>query len=390
MDAVGPELLARLLDEQGAALTLYARQWCGAPEDVVQEAFVRLAYERPVPGNIVGWLYRVVRNGAISAARSSARRARHESAAARREESWFVPSRSARIDAEDASAALQSLPLDQRETIVARLWGGLSFEEIADLTGTTAQHGTPPLCRRVGGFARQAEHRPCGIRFAKTMSDEKNRSAGDDTPAKLPPELQALEAELALLRPRADRLSREQVLFLAGQASVLGRDPVRRDGPGRWAWPTAFAAMTVLAASLLAVLLFRPEPAVAERIVYVPIQSVPERVAADADDSRTKSRQDPTILVTQRQQTPNIASEPSDLLVRPGRAAELQFSLFEHLLAERSYGQMRPSPTGNVADAVNHSLWSASSLNELLDESPTTSPVDSFHPLSSESSGAKS
>ena len=62
---------------------------------------------------------------------------RHESAAARREESWFVPSRSARIDAEDASAALQTLPLDERETIVARLWGGLSFEEIADLTGTT-------------------------------------------------------------------------------------------------------------------------------------------------------------------------------------------------------------------------------------------------------------
>ena len=156
------------------------------------------------------------------------------------------------------------------------------------------------------------------------MSDEKHRSAGDDTPAKLPPELQALEAELALLRPRADRLPREQVLFLAGQASVLGRDPVRRDGPGRWAWPTAFVAMTALAASLLAVLLFRPESAVAERIVYVPIQSVPERVASDADDSRTKSRQDPTILVTQRQQTPNIASEPSDLLVRPwsgGRAA---------------------------------------------------------------------
>ena len=222
------------------------------------------------------------------------------------------------------------------------------------------------------------------------MSDENNRPAGDDAPAKLSPELQALEAELALLRPRPDRLSREQVLYLAGQASVLGRNPVRRDGPGRWAWPTAFVAMTALAASLLAVLLFQPEPAVAERIVYVPIQSVPERVASDADGSHTNSRQDPTILVTQRQQTPNVASEPSDLFVRRGRAAELQFSLFEHLLAERSHGQMRPSPTGNVADAVNHSLWSASSLNELLDESPAAPPVDAFHPLSSESSGAKS
>lgn len=137
MDAVDPELLARLLNEQGAALVLYARQWSIAPEDVVQDAFVSLACERPPPANAVAWLYRVVRNAAISAARSAARRARHESRAARAETCWFSPGGSERIDAEDASAALESLPLEERETIVARLWGGLSFEEIAELTGTT-------------------------------------------------------------------------------------------------------------------------------------------------------------------------------------------------------------------------------------------------------------
>ncbi len=49
MDEAGPELLTRLLDEHGAALVLYAQQWCTAPEDVVQEAFVRLMCQRPVP-----------------------------------------------------------------------------------------------------------------------------------------------------------------------------------------------------------------------------------------------------------------------------------------------------------------------------------------------------
>ena len=39
MGTVGPELLTRLLTEQGATLALYARQWCHSPEDVVQEAF---------------------------------------------------------------------------------------------------------------------------------------------------------------------------------------------------------------------------------------------------------------------------------------------------------------------------------------------------------------
>ncbi len=64
--AMTPERLGRLVDERAAALTLFARQWCAAPEDVVQEAFVKLAARRPPPDDAVAWLYQVVRNGAIS------------------------------------------------------------------------------------------------------------------------------------------------------------------------------------------------------------------------------------------------------------------------------------------------------------------------------------
>ena len=42
MNAIGSSLLSRLLDEHGGALVLYAQQWCNGPEDVVQEAFIRL------------------------------------------------------------------------------------------------------------------------------------------------------------------------------------------------------------------------------------------------------------------------------------------------------------------------------------------------------------
>ena len=136
MDAVGPELLTRLLDEHGAGLVLYAQQWCDTPEDVVQEAFLRLVRQRAAPRNAVGWLYRVVRNGAISASRSRARRRRHE-AAAGRDEPWFHPAPSERLDAAAATQALKRLPVEQREAIVARLWGGLSFDEIAKLTGSS-------------------------------------------------------------------------------------------------------------------------------------------------------------------------------------------------------------------------------------------------------------
>jgi RNA polymerase sigma factor (sigma-70 family) len=137
MDSVDSDSLSRLLDEHSAALVLYAQQLCEAPEDVVQEAFIRLMRQRPAPSNVVGWLYRVVRNEAVSAARRSGRRTRHEAAAATRGEPWFKPTADDALDAAAAVAALESLPIAEREVIVLRLWSALSFDEIAELVGTS-------------------------------------------------------------------------------------------------------------------------------------------------------------------------------------------------------------------------------------------------------------
>jgi RNA polymerase sigma-70 factor (ECF subfamily) len=137
MSGVGPELLGRLLDEHAAALTLYARQWCRAPEDVVQEAFLKLVAQAAPPHHPVAWLYRVVRNAAISAQRA-ARRRHHYEAAASRTCPWFTASHDTRLDVETATAALQTLPGEQREVIVAHLWGGLTFDQIAEVTGCSS------------------------------------------------------------------------------------------------------------------------------------------------------------------------------------------------------------------------------------------------------------
>ncbi len=135
---MGPEQLGRLLDQHAAALTLYARQWCAAPEDVVQEAFLKLIRQKPEPTQVVAWLYKVVRNGAISAARASQRRKRHEGAAAQYTPAWFLPTEGTALDAEAATRALTELPSEQREAIVAHLWGGLTFEEVAGLMHTSS------------------------------------------------------------------------------------------------------------------------------------------------------------------------------------------------------------------------------------------------------------
>jgi len=134
---VGPDLIERLFDRHAAALEFYARQWCASPEDVVQEAMLLLAAEPQAPRDVAAWLYRVVRTRAINASRSARRRRRYETAAASRERAWFVPSPGDAIDAKAAGAALDGLPDDQREVVVARVWGGLTFHEIGELTGTS-------------------------------------------------------------------------------------------------------------------------------------------------------------------------------------------------------------------------------------------------------------
>jgi RNA polymerase sigma-70 factor (ECF subfamily) len=92
--------------------------------------------QRPAPKNVPGWLYRGVRNEAISSSRAAARRSRHErSAAAAHPESWFLTTGEDTIDARAAVEALQSLPIEQREVIVLRIWSGQTFEEIAELIG---------------------------------------------------------------------------------------------------------------------------------------------------------------------------------------------------------------------------------------------------------------
>jgi RNA polymerase sigma factor (sigma-70 family) len=129
-----PHEFARLVDSHGPALILYARQLCAVPEDVVQDAFLKLVAQRQPPREAVPWLYRVVRNGAIDAGRTARRRQKRESAVAR-PATWFLEAEVDGLDAQAAVAALERLPVEQREMIVARLWGGLNFEQIAEVAG---------------------------------------------------------------------------------------------------------------------------------------------------------------------------------------------------------------------------------------------------------------
>lgn len=126
--------VTELIDQHAAALRLYARQWCASPDDAVQDAFCKLMANSTVPIDPAAWLFRTVRNAAIDRGRSDSRRKKREERAAKPER-WFDESNIDGIAAEEVNQFLKSLPGEQREVIVARLWGGLTLEQAAEAAG---------------------------------------------------------------------------------------------------------------------------------------------------------------------------------------------------------------------------------------------------------------
>ncbi|HVT28561.1 MAG TPA: sigma-70 family RNA polymerase sigma factor [Lacipirellulaceae bacterium] len=133
---IDAELLGRLLDEHGPGLALYAAQWTDAADDCVQEALVELARQTQSPQHIVAWLYRVVKHRALNAARGARRRQQRESQAMM-DRLARSPSPAAfdRVEAIAAAEALGQLGADERELVVMRIWGELTFEDIGEALG---------------------------------------------------------------------------------------------------------------------------------------------------------------------------------------------------------------------------------------------------------------
>lgn len=139
---IDAQRLGELVDAHGAALALYARQWCRAPEDALQEALIELLRQNPAPDHPVAWLYKTVRRRAMNLARAERRRAKHHRRACEERESWFLPEDNVLGEPVDVEALLKRLPPLEREIVVARIWGELSYAQIAELVdrSTSAVH----------------------------------------------------------------------------------------------------------------------------------------------------------------------------------------------------------------------------------------------------------
>jgi len=132
-----PERLQSLFEALSGPLVLYARGWCQLPDDAVQEAFIDLASVEEEPVSAKAWLYMTTRRKAQNIARSEGRRSRRQQQAAQqRAAEWFdTANSSSDIAPAEVVRALEQMPTQQREIVVARIWGDLGFEQLSELLG---------------------------------------------------------------------------------------------------------------------------------------------------------------------------------------------------------------------------------------------------------------
>ncbi len=132
---------SKLVEEHHGSLILYARQFMPEEaEDIVQEAFLqflRHRFDRQPIDNPVAWLFRVVRNEAISRLRRRTLLGRRLEEIRRHQRSWFEANPSKSLENSEIAQKIAEMPLDLREVLVPRLWGELSFQEIGELTETS-------------------------------------------------------------------------------------------------------------------------------------------------------------------------------------------------------------------------------------------------------------
>jgi RNA polymerase sigma-70 factor, ECF subfamily len=125
------------LDRHGTALVLFARQRARRgidAEDIVQEAFIRFWRSRERATDPVAYLYTCVKHCALDWQRGQSRQTNREKAVARVEVEPMFEGPLERDERQAAiAAALRELPENQREVLVMKIWGGLSFPQIAEV-----------------------------------------------------------------------------------------------------------------------------------------------------------------------------------------------------------------------------------------------------------------
>jgi RNA polymerase sigma factor (sigma-70 family) len=137
--------IAEALERHEASLLRFARRLVRDDErakDIVQETFLMLCQQERavVEAHLAAWLFRVCRNRAIDLRRKETRveTLQQPDAVDARPDPSAIAQR--REDAGQVMKILETLPEAQQEAVYLRFQGGLSYQEIAEITGRSVSH----------------------------------------------------------------------------------------------------------------------------------------------------------------------------------------------------------------------------------------------------------
>lgn len=139
--------------------------------DVVQDTFLRLvgARREEVEGHLLGWLFTVCKNRALELRRSPAHRAvaLEEGGEMMSTEPTAAEVLEQRDDRSRVMRLIDELPERHREVVALRFAGGLSYREIAGVTGLTETNvgfilhtALKTLKKRLSDAEAESERRP--------------------------------------------------------------------------------------------------------------------------------------------------------------------------------------------------------------------------------------
>lgn len=136
-----------LLNRYGDRLYLFARQWSrdtSEAEDFVQEGFVRFwkanGRQNLPEATVLAYLFTAVRRTALDRLRSDHRREAREtfvSLESEPVEPLFEWNMDQQFDLQQLESAIARLAPEQREVLVLKIWGELTFQAIATVTDTS-------------------------------------------------------------------------------------------------------------------------------------------------------------------------------------------------------------------------------------------------------------
>jgi RNA polymerase sigma-70 factor (ECF subfamily) len=129
------ELLYR---QHGSALLLFATAVAGErsrAQDAVHQVFLKLLEARSLNGvqDTKAYLFTSVRNAILNDIR-----ARRSDAALEDKAAWFDPPNRDYSGEQNLRRALNALPDDQRQATILHVWGELTFAQVAEVLGISA------------------------------------------------------------------------------------------------------------------------------------------------------------------------------------------------------------------------------------------------------------